>query len=225
MRLLLTEDNDRLRTLVADALRAAGFAVDAVGTVAEGDAVLRSTGYDCIVLDLGLPDGDGMELLASCRRRGLITPVLLLTARDDSFSVIEGLNRGADDYLRKPFDMGELIARVRALLRRPGSMLQNVLQEGNVAFDPSQRRAQVRAANVDLSRREAGALEALMRRSGRVVSKSALEEALYGYDEEVSSNAIEVLIHRLRRKLSQAGSDREIHTLRGIGYIFAERQS
>lgn len=222
MRVLILEDNSRLRALTAGALRAAGFATDAFETLADARAAAETTAYDCIVLDLGLPDGDGMDLLEALRRRGSSTPVLLLTARDDKASVVQGLNRGADDYLRKPFDVDELIARIRALLRRPGTAFQTVLAEGNIALDPSERRAVVDGTAIDFSRREVGALEMLMRSSGRVVQKSALEDALYGYDEEVSVNAIEVLVHRLRKKLSSAGANREIVTLRGIGYLLAE---
>lgn len=224
MRLLFLEDNRRLSALTSKALGNAGFAVDSVGTVADAQEALQSTAYDCLVLDLGLPDGDGMDLLAALRKAGSMTPVLLLTARDDVSSVIYGLNGGADDYLRKPFNMDELIARIRALLRRPTVAFQTVLEEGNIAFDPKERRARVGDVTLDLSRREAAALETLMRRSGRVVSKPALEEALYGFDEEVSANAIEVLVHRLRKKLEAAEAAVEIHTLRGIGYVFAERR-
>lgn len=224
VRILLLEDNARLRGLTADALRSAGFAVDPFGTLAEAESALQVADYDCMLLDLGLPDGDGMDLLDALRRRGAATPILLLTARDDASSVIHGLNGGADDYLRKPFNMDELIARIRALLRRPSTTFQTVLHEGNIAFDPSERRATVDGAVVDFTRRELGALEILMRRRGRVVPKSSLEQALYGFNEEVSSNAIEVLMHRVRRKLADAGAAREILNLRGIGYLLSERR-
>lgn len=224
MRILLVEDNARLSALTAEALKGAGYAIDPVCRAADAEAALRATSYDAIVLDLGLPDFDGMDLLALLRKRGLATPILLLTARDDAEAVVAGLNGGADDYLRKPFNMDELIARVRALLRRPGAALGTALREGNMELDTTARRARVDGALLDLSRREAGALELLMRRSGTVVSKAALEEALYGFGEEVSSNAIEVLIHRLRKKLAGVGAEAEIHTLRGIGYLLSGKR-
>lgn len=224
MRILLVEDNMALNDLTANALRGAGFAVDSMHAAADAETALRSTAYDAVILDLGLPDFDGMELLNAIRRAGLSTPVLLATARDDAPSVVAGLNGGADDYLRKPFNMEELIARVRALLRRPGTPLGIALREGNIELDTAARRAKVGGAQLDLSRREVGALELLMRRSGAVISKSAMEEALYGFGEEVSSNAIEVLIHRLRKKLVSVGADLEIHTLRGIGYLLSGRR-
>ena len=224
VRILLLEDNTRLSGLTADALRSAGFAVDPFGTLADAETAIQVTDYDCILLDLGLPDGDGMDLLDALRRRGAATPILLLTARDDASSVVNGLNGGADDYLRKPFNMDELIARIRALLRRPGATFQTVLHEGNITLDPGERRATVDGAVVDLTRREVSALEVLMRCHGRVVPKSSLEEALYGFNEEVSSNAIEVLMHRLRKKLAEAGAEREIFNLRGIGYLLSERR-
>lgn len=224
MRILLVEDNPRLNDLTAGALRAAGFAVDPVHGAEDAEAALRVTSYDVIILDLGLPDLDGMDLLNAIRRRGLATPVLLLTARDDAASVIAGLNGGADDYLKKPFNMDELIARIRALLRRPGAPVAMALREGNVELDTVARRASVGGVPVDLSRKEISALELLMRRSGTVISKSAMEDALYAFSEEVSSNAIEVLIHRLRKKLSGVGAQMEIHTLRGIGYLLSERR-
>lgn len=222
MRILLLEDNPRLREPTVAALRSAGFAVDPYGALADAQVGLQTFEYDCIVLDLGLPDGDGMDLLGALRRRGSAMPVLLLTARVDAASVVSGLNGGADDYLRKPFNMDELVARIRALLRRPGNALPNVLQDGNIALDAKERRATIDGVIVDFSRREVGALEMLMRFSGRVIQKSSLEESLYAYDEEVGGNAIEVLIHRLRKKLAGAGADREIVTLRGIGYLLSE---
>jgi DNA-binding response OmpR family regulator len=225
MRILVVEDNRRLSTLITEALRTTGFAADAVQAVADAEATLRATSYDCIVLDLGLPDGDGMDLLHAFRRRGGAVPVLLLTARDDPSSVVDGLNGGADDYLRKPFNVDELIARVRALLRRPGAAFGTTLREANVALDTVARQVTVGGQALDLSRREVGALELLMRQVGRVTPKSSLEDALYGFDEEVSANAIEVLIHRLRKKLAGADAQLEIHTLRGIGYLLAEVRS
>lgn len=224
MRILLVEDNPRLNDLTATALRASGFAVDPVHGAMDAEAALSVSPYDVIVLDLGLPDVDGMDLLDGIRRRRIATPVLLLTARDDAASVVAGLNGGADDYLRKPFNMDELIARIRALLRRPGLPVATSLREGNIELDTVTRQVRVGSLPVALSRKEAGALELLMRRSGTVISKSAMEEGLYGFGEEVSANAIEVLIHRLRRKLSGVGAEMEIHTLRGIGYLLAGRQ-
>lgn len=221
MRVLLVEDNIRLSDLTAAALRASGFAVDAVLTAEDAEAALAVSAFDAIILDLGLPDLDGMDLLERVRRRRLATPVLLLTARDGA--VVAGLNGGADDFLRKPFDMDELIARVRALMRRPGVPIAAALREGNIELDTVTRQARVGDLPLALSRREAGALELLMRRSGTVITKSAMEEGLYGFGEEVSVNAIEVLVHRLRRKLSGAGAQMEIHTLRGIGYLLMER--
>lgn len=221
MRILLVEDNEGISALAAGALRTAGFAVDAVGCAADAEAAVSTTLFDALVLDLGLPDRDGMQLLESLRRSGVALPILLLTARDGTPAVIAGLNGGADDYLRKPFHVDELIARVRALLRRPGAALGVALREGNVELDTVARQVRVAGSVLDLSRKEAGALELLMRRAGTVISKASLEETLYSYGEEVSSNAIEVLIHRLRKKLAGAGALVEIHTLRGIGYLLS----
>jgi DNA-binding response OmpR family regulator len=152
---------------------------------------------------------------------GIGSLVLVLTARDSTQAVINGLNGGADDFLCKPFEMDELIARIRALLRRPGKPLGVLLSEGNIIFDTTERDIRINDLRLDLSRLEAGALETLMRRSGRVVPKSALEESLYGFGEEVSSNAVEVVLHRLRKKMLSAGSSVKIHTLRGIGYVLS----
>lgn len=224
MRVLLVEDTERLRTLITDALRQAGFAADSFGTIAEAEQALQLVTYDGVLLDIGLPDGDGMKLMSSLRGSGKTLPIMLLTARDDLASVVDGLNGGADDYLRKPFDIEELVARVRAMLRRPGAAFQPVLAVGNLQLDSKEMRATVAGTMVGLSRREACALEVLMRNAGRVISKAALEEALYGFDEEVSSNALEVLVHRVRKKLVQADARPQIHTLRGIGYILQDVQ-
>ncbi|MGO9771216.1 MAG: response regulator [Roseiarcus sp.] len=225
MRILLVEDNARLSALIGDALKANGFAIDTAALAADAETALASTSYDAIVLDLGLPDADGMTVLTTARRRGLTAPVLILTARDGAQDTIDGLNGGADDYMHKPFAMDELVARLRALLRRPSQMLDAVIREGNMALDCAQRSVRIDGERVDLSRREFGALELLLRRNGRVVTKADMEESFYGQGEEVASNAVEVLIHRVRKKLTAAGADAEIHTLRGIGYLLTNRSS
>ena len=199
-----------------------GFAVDVFGTVADGDAAVETVAYDAVVLDLGLPDGDGMSLLRSMRERGDTTPVLILTARDGVDDRVKGLNSGGDDYLLKPFDMKELIARVRALLRRPGGALGMVLTAGNLSFDTVAREVSVENKAITVSRREMDVLEQLLRRYGRVVPKDVLEENLYGFGEEVTSNSVEVHISRLRKRLSGADASVSIHTLRGIGYLLSE---
>ncbi|PWC33420.1 response regulator transcription factor [Azospirillum sp. TSO35-2] len=222
MRLLLIEDNRRLASLTAEGLRKAGFAVDCVHTADEAAAAVTVAGYDAVLLDLGLPDADGLTVLAAMRDRADTTPVLILTARDGVEERVKGLNLGADDYLLKPFALEELVARIRALLRRPGAALGIALHQGNIVFDTVNRQATVGGQPLDLSRRELDALELLLRRAGRVVSKTALENGLYGFGEEVGSNAVEVLIHRLRKRLQAAGATAGVQTLRGIGYILID---
>jgi DNA-binding response OmpR family regulator len=157
------------------------------------------------VLDLGLPDGDGLEWLQEIRRDGLHTPVLILSARDTPQTVVEGLDFGADDYLTKPFEIEILVARIRALLRRPSASHGTVLTEGNVSFDTSAREARVGGDLIKIGRRELDSLELLLRRTGRVVPKEAFQDAIYPVGEEVASNAIEVLIHRLRKRILDRG--------------------
>lgn len=219
MRLLIIEDERRIADLVAETLRQAGFVVDAVGTVADADAALQTTAYDAAVLDLGLPDGDGLRLLADLRRRPESPPVLVLTARDTVDDRVAGLDAGADDYLIKPFAMVELVARLKALLRRPGGPMGVRLEAGNLALDTVGRDVQVDGEVVSLARQELAILEHLMRRFGRVVPKAVLEEKLYGMGDELESNAIPVHVHHLRRKLIDANADCVIHTVRGIGYF------
>jgi DNA-binding response OmpR family regulator len=225
MRILFVEDNRRLAALVGEALKSHSFAVDIVGCADDAEAAMRSTSYDSVVLDLGLPDRDGMTVLALMRRKGVATPVLVLTSRDSSQAIIDGLNGGADDYLLKPFVMDELIARIRALLRRPGRALGVNLRIGNIELDTVKRRARIEHNDIELSRRELGALERLMRGRDRVISKAEMEESLYGYGEEVSSNAVEVLVHRLRKKLQAASANADIYNLRGLGYMLSDRSS
>ncbi|MBL6930550.1 MAG: response regulator transcription factor [Rhodospirillales bacterium] len=222
MRLLLVEDNQRLAETTKEGLEKESFTVDWFDTVGESEAAIETVSYDAIVLDLGLPDGDGMDILKQLRARKSSTPVLILTARDGVDDRVKGLDGGADDYLLKPFAMAELIARVRALLRRPGGALGLALTAGNVSFDTAAREVRVGENVISVSRREMGVLEQLMRRYGRVVPKDILEDKLYGFGEEVTSNSVEVHISRLRKRLSKANADISVHTLRGVGYLLSE---
>jgi DNA-binding response OmpR family regulator len=221
LRLLVVEDEDRLAGLVKAQLGATGFAVDVIDNAADAVAALELTNYDAALLDLGLPDGDGLAVLTSARRAGKTFPVLILTARDAIEDRVAGLNAGADDYLTKPFAMAELIARVQALLRRPGGVLGITLEAGNLRLDTIGRELTIAGVPVRLSRQELAILEQMMRRFGRIVPKAVLEEKLYGYDEEPDSNTIPVHIHHLRRQIQAAGGSLAIHTVRGVGYILA----
>jgi DNA-binding response OmpR family regulator len=225
MRLLVIEDESRIAEVLRPALEQAGFAVDFVHLCADGRAALASHTYDAAILDLGLPDGDGLDLLAELRSRGDGVPILVLTARDAVDDRVCGLDTGADDYLVKPFAITELVARTKALLRRPGAALGIVLIAGNIRFDTVGRDVLVGPNYVQLHRRECAILEHLMRRLGRVVPKAVLEDKLYGIDEELESNAIPVHIHHLRRKLLDAGAEVEIHTVRGVGYLLTEKKT
>jgi DNA-binding response OmpR family regulator len=219
VRLLLIENEPRIVEVLNAALAKAGFAVDAVGTAAHGHEMLATVAYDAVILDLGLPDGDGLDLLAAARTGGNRTPVLILTARDAIEDRVRGLDTGADDYVVKPFAVDELLARIRALLRRPGGALGTVLVAGNLVLDTVGRDVTVGDTPVALSRREADILEQLLRRVGRVVPRAVLEEKLYGLDDTVASNAVPVHVHHLRRKLESCGATAHIHTIRGLGYL------
>ena len=222
MRLLLIEDHERFAVFVKASLEKEGFAVDVVHNAGDGEAAFVAVKYDAILLDLGLPDFDGLELLKSWRTQNSDTPVIIITARDGVDERVIGLNAGGDDYLVKPFAMPELIARVRALLRRPGGALGSVMLAGNISFDTTGREVQVDGKTIPISRREMGVLEQLMRRVGHVVPKDVLEDRIYGFDEEVSSNSVEVHVSRLRKRLSDSGASVTIHTLRGVGYLLSE---
>lgn len=219
MRLLIIEDEHRIADLVAEALKQGGFATDAVHSLADAEEMLAGTIYDAVVLDLGLPDGDGLKLLSDLSHKADKPPVLVLTARDAVEDRVTGLDAGADDYLVKPFAMIELVARVKALLRRPGGALGVRLEAANLALDTVGRDVEVDGRTVPLARQELAILEHLMRRLGRVVPKSVLEERLYGMGDELESNAIPVHVHHLRRKLIDAHAACTIHTVRGIGYF------
>lgn len=219
MRLLLVEDNDRLSEFLEKGLADAGFAVDRAGTLAEAAASLDASRFDAVILDLGLPDGDGLTLLKSRRAGGDRTPMLILTARDGVSDRVGGLNAGADDYLVKPFAMEELVARVKALLRRPGAALGVQLTLGNICLDTIGPSFIVDGKPATLTRRELALMEILLRRPGKVISRGAIEEGLYSFSDEVGSNALEVLVSRLRKKLGTLGADVNLHTVRGVGYM------
>ena len=219
MRLLIIEDNQRLCQAVAESLRAQGFAVDTAASVSEGLRVWRAADYDAAVLDLMLPDDTGLNALKEMRDRGNTTPVLILTALGTIEDRVRGLDSGADDYLVKPFAMQELIARLRALLRRPGAALGRMLTLGSVKLDTSARIATVAETQLDLTRSELIVLEALLRHQGRVLSKERLAECLYAFEQERSANSVETQVHRLRKKLATAGADVSLRTLRGLGYL------
>ena len=219
MRVLLVEDNERLSSLMRGGLARGGFTVDAFDCLSDAEAAIGAVDYDLILLDLGLPDGDGMEWLKRFRRRSHAVPVLVVTARGGVTDRVAGLDTGADDYLVKPFEMDELLARCRALLRRPGACLSTILTAGNVALDTSSRQVAVAGQPLDAPRRETDLLEILLRRSGQVVPRAVLEERLYGFDDEVTPNALEAHVSRLRRRLTEAAADVSVHTVRGVGYL------
>jgi len=223
MRLLVVEDEPRISEIIKAALERAEFAVDTVRLRADAREALANTAYDAAILDLGLPDGDGLAVLNAARTAGKALPILILTARDAVEDRVAGLNAGADDYLTKPFAMTELVARIKALLRRPGAVLGMTLEAGNVRLDTIGRELSIGGNPVRLSRRELAILEQMMRRFGRIVPKAVLEEKLYGIDEEPDSNPIPVHVHHLRRQLETASANVEIHTIRGVGYILADR--
>jgi DNA-binding response OmpR family regulator len=219
LKLLVIEDNLRLSESMAAGLRADGFAVDVAATAGEGLRMWRSVGYDAVVLDLMLPDDHGLSTLRTMRDAGSLTPVLILTALDAIEDRVHGLDSGADDYLVKPFALQELVARLRALLRRPGAVLGRVLTLANVSLDSSARIARVGELPLDLTRSELVVLESLLRNQGRVVPKGRLGDLLHDIDREWSENSVETLMHRLRKKLAAAGAEISIRTLRGLGYL------
>lgn len=216
MRLLLVEDDPVLGDGLKTGLSQAGFTVDWAPDGAAADAALDCEQFALAILDLGLPRLEGLEVLRRLRRRGQTLPVLILTARDSTGEKVAGLDAGADDYLIKPIDLDELAARIRALLRRAGGRAAPVLEVGPLRLDPASHQVELEGQPVNLSTREFSILQLLVENAGRVISRSQLEAALYGWGESLESNAVEVHIHHLRKKL---GSD-SIRTLRGVGYTF-----
>lgn len=215
MRLLLVEDDTMIGDSVRQGLRQDGFAVDWVQDGETAELALRTTEYALILLDLGLPKKSGLEVLRTLRRTGNPIPVLILTARDAVADRVRGLDDGADDYLVKPFALDELAARIRALLRRHSGRADPLITYGDLILNPATHQVTWRGQDVALSGREFAVLQALLERPGAVLSRVQLEERLYGWEEEVASNAVEVHIHHLRHKLDPA----LIRTIRGVGYM------
>jgi len=217
VRLLLVEDDPMIGDSIEGGLLAENYAVDWVRDVAGAELALSTQAYDLVLLDLGLPRKQGMEVLRGLRSRGLDVPVLIVTARDSTADRVQGLDAGADDYLVKPFDLDELLARIRALLRRRVSRTTSIIRHGRVALDLASHEASIDGAAVTLSAREFAVLRALLDEPGTVVAKSVLEEKLYGWNAEVESNTIDVYVHHLRKKFGQGF----IQTVRGVGYKVA----
>ncbi|WP_448953736.1 response regulator [Labrys neptuniae] len=220
MRILLAEDNRDLSDWVSRLLRQSKYTVDCVHRGDEADAALQSQDYALVILDLGLPELDGIEVLRRLRARGNRTPVLILTANDALSSRVRGLDSGADDYLVKPFEVEELEARIRAHLRRGRDRPEQVLSFGALSFDTQSRSFSLTGASLPVTPREHVVLETLLLSAGRPVPKERLVETVFGFDDEGGSSAIEVYVHRVRRKLE--GSGVAIATLRGLGYMLRQ---
>jgi DNA-binding response OmpR family regulator len=214
MRILLVEDDAMIGESVADGLKAEGYAVDWVRDGKEAEVSVSATPYSLVVLDLGLPRRDGIDVLKSIRERRIDVPVLVMTARDTVRDRIRGLDAGADDYLIKPFDLDELTARARALMRRASGRAEPLIERGPLTINPATREVTWRGESIQLSAREYALLAALAERPGLVLSRAQLEERLYGWNEAVGSNAVEVHIHNVRRKLGEG----VIRNARGLGY-------
>jgi len=224
MRLLIVEDNIELARLLANGLAAAGYEADIMSGAEEARDALRSVSYSAMILDLGLPDGDGLSILLELRRRMDPLPVLVLTARSGLQDRVNGLRSGADDYLAKPFALEELVARLEAILRRPGQLLGSSLTLANLVYDTETRQIFIDDVPRIFSARETSVLEILLRRQGRVVPKKNVEDHIFGLSGDVASNAVEVYVSRLRKQLGEHGAKILIHTIRGVGYLMAEEK-
>lgn len=222
MRTLLVEDHPPLAEAIVGGLRRAGFAVDVAGTVKQAHEAFAFNEYDLAILDLGLPDGSGLELLENWRAKGSV-PIIIMTARGALGDRIAGLDSGADDYVVKPVEVPELIARCRAVLRRPGNRESVVLTAGKLRLDTSSRSVECAGELLDLGRRETSVLEALLRRPNRVVPRHALAELLYDNEADVSANAVDAAVSRLRRALAEQAAGVSLKTVRGVGWMLSDR--
>lgn len=214
MRVLLVEDDDMIGHSLSHALGAAGWSVDWVRDGLKAQSALGDGGYTCVLLDLGLPGRDGVDVLRRARQSGDVTPIVVLTARDGIDDRVAGLDVGADDYLAKPFELRELLARMRAVIRRRDGAAHSIIGQGDLQLDLTTREVILRGEREPLSAREYALLHALMERPGAILSREQIESRIYGWGEEVSSNAVDVLIHGMRRKL---GAD-AIRNVRGLGW-------
>ncbi|ETR77747.1 transcriptional regulator [Afipia sp. P52-10] len=222
MRILLVEDQPDMVAALRAALTRHDMVVDQALNLGEAEAILADAGYDAIVLDRQLPDGDGLSLIPKLRANGNRVPVLVLTARGELSDRVAGLDKGADDYLAKPFAFEELLARLRALLRRPANVQSDTVRVGRIAFDFVHREASIGGTVLEMPRRELLVLEALVRRMGRMVQRASLMEAVFGFDDAVQPNALDTHISRLRRKLADADAGVTINGVRGVGYLLRE---
>lgn len=222
MRLLIVEDSVELVDMLRRQLGQVGFALDHAGSVQDGLLMLEVGHYAALILDIGLPDGSGLELARAMRARGDDTPTLLLTAHSSVADRVAGLGAGGDDYLVKPFAPEEMIARIKALLRRSAMIVDRDVVCGNIRYDPVSRTVTVGGTPTILSSRELDMLALLIQRHDRVVAKTQIELQLFGLEEELGSNAVEVYIHRLRRRLGKAGATAQVVTIRGVGYMLLE---
>lgn len=225
MRILIVEDEPELVQMLTEALAKHGFLADGFASIETAEEAIAMIPYDLILLDRHLEDGDGASLISFIRNRRPHTPTIVLSAMGTAADRIEGLNLGADDYLAKPFTVEELVARMRAVLRRPSQVETAALSMGNMSLDQQHAKIAVGGGALDLPRREYLVLESLMRRAGRTVRRSVLLEEVFGVDDEIQSNSLEAHISRLRRKLMEAGSTVTIHPVRGVGYLLKQNDA
>jgi two-component system, OmpR family, response regulator len=222
MRVLLIEDEIELAGAVRSALEHERFVVDHVDTIALAEAAAKQGSHDLVLLDRTLPDGDGLRLIPQLRADNPGVPVIVMSALGELSDRVSGLDEGADDYLSKPFALEELLARIRAVRRRPNGLAGEPILVGRLAFDTEYEEASVSGTRMDLPRRELRVLSALIRRRGRTVLRESLEKAVYGFDDDIQSNSLDSHVSRLRRKLADADAGVEIHAIRGVGYLLRE---
>ncbi|CAD7036709.1 DNA-binding response regulator [Pseudorhizobium endolithicum] len=222
MRLLLVEDEKELAAALAVALGKHGIVIDNTARLADAFELTLQNDYDAILLDRRLPDGEGLTLISKLRRSQRDTPIIVMTARNEPLERVEGLNLGADDYLGKPFMVEELLARVRAVLRRPINLAEPEIVAGRMVINPLHLDVAVGSRQLDLPRRELSILIAMAKRKNKTVLRTTLEEAVYNYEEEIQSNAIDAHISRLRKRLADANCGVSIHNIRGVGYLLKE---